>query len=132
MWDERPTSRRPPGWVGAAPWGGLREDPERVRPEAFVIGREDLHVIEVVVDVVEPLGDEIIVHGSAEGSAARSWAEEDDLPAIALGSRAPITARFDPTARFHPGERLRLGVDPGRVHVFDARTGLALTSPAAG
>jgi ABC-type sugar transport system ATPase subunit len=98
-----------------------------VRPEAFVLGREDLPVIEVVIDVVEPLGDEIIVHGTTEGSAARSGAEEDELPPIATDARAPITARFDPTARFRPGEHLRLGVEPSRVHVFDARSGAAIS-----
>jgi hypothetical protein len=38
----------------------------------------------------------------------------------------PITARFDPGMHLAPGERLRLGVRPERVHLFDLRSGAAL------
>jgi hypothetical protein len=45
---------------------------------------------------------------------------------VERGSRAPVTARLDPSARPKPGERLPLVVAPERVYVFDARTGTAL------
>jgi hypothetical protein len=41
-------------------------------------------------------------------------------------SRVPITARFDPGMRIVPGDRVRLGVPPERIHLFDLRTGDAI------
>ena len=41
-----------------------------------------------------------------------------------------ITTKFDPSLRPTPGDRIRLGVAPDHVHVFDARTGNAIPSPA--
>jgi len=65
--------------------------------------------LEMVVDIVEPLGSEVIVHGS--------------LPGVS----GPITARLDATARPAPGGPLRLAFDPGAAHVFDAASGDAIT-----
>ena len=67
------------------------------------------------------------MHGSIGGEPARSGAElDEELLPIDRGSRAPVTARLDPSARPNPGDRLPLRVAPERVYVFDARTGTAL------
>jgi ABC-type sugar transport system ATPase subunit len=98
-----------------------------VRPEAFRIASDGSASTELIVEVVEPLGDEVLVHGSIGGEPARSGAELDEvLLPVERGSRAPITARLDPSARPRPGDRLPLLVAPERVYVFDARTGAAL------
>jgi ABC-type sugar transport system ATPase subunit len=97
-----------------------------MRPETFVTSSDGLASFELLVDVVEPLGDEILVHGSTLGSLVETGAEEEEIPLELEGSRAPITARFEPGTPLRPGERIRLGVRPERVHVFDLRTGLAL------
>ncbi len=97
-----------------------------IRPETVVQQSDGLPSFEFLVDVVEPLGDEIVVHGSTAGTPVETGAEEEELPTMLEGSRAPITARFDPGVRFHPGDRPRLGVPAERLHLFDLRTGAAI------
>jgi len=97
-----------------------------IRPETVVQQSDGLPSFEFLVDVVEPLGDEVVVHGSTAGTTVETGAEEEELPTMLEGSRTPITARFDPGVRFHPGDRLRLGVRPDRLHLFDLRTGAAI------
>jgi ABC-type sugar transport system ATPase subunit len=97
-----------------------------IRPETVVQQSDGLPSFEFLVDVVEPLGDEVVVHGSTAGSIVETGAEEEELPTMLEGSRAPITARFDPGVRFHPGDRVRLGVPTERLHLFDLRTGAAI------
>jgi len=83
-----------------------------VRPEALVpVSVDDGRpVIELTVDVVEPLGSEVMVHGLVGGEAG-----------------AGVTARLEAGARLTPGEQLRLGFDPAAAHVFDAASGAALS-----
>jgi ABC-type sugar transport system ATPase subunit len=97
-----------------------------VRPESFVQGSDSLPSFDFLVDVVEPLGDEVVVHGSTSGMTVETGAEEEEVPTMLQGSRAPITARFEPGVRLQPGERFRLGVKPDAVHLFDLRTGAAI------
>jgi hypothetical protein len=69
----------------------------------------------------------VVVHGTVAAPPALSGAEEDDeLPSHQAGSRALVTARFDPSVMPRPGERLAVGVDPSKTHVFDAATGARL------
>ena len=101
-----------------------------LRPEVLEpAGAGDTLPLSVHVDVVEPLGDEIIVHGTVTGEAAESGAEEEDIKALAgtiEEARAPLTVRLDPRTRPVPGDTMQLAVDAARVHVFDAETGAAL------
>jgi ABC-type sugar transport system ATPase subunit len=97
------------------------------RPEALVPAEDGLPSIELEVDVVEPLGDEIVVHGAVDGRPARSGAEDDEARLLAdRDARAPVTVRLDPSRRPRTGERIRLSVEPERVYLFDAETGAAL------
>jgi sn-glycerol 3-phosphate transport system ATP-binding protein len=97
-----------------------------MRPETLSASADGLPSFEFLVDVVEPLGDEIVVHGTTQGTSVETGAEEEEIPTIIEGSRTPITARFDPSVRLRPGETITLGVKPERVHLFDLRTGEAL------
>ena len=58
------------------------------------------------VQVVEPLGSDTLVHFTVGPST--------------------LTARVAPDMRPTPGETLPIGVDPSRVHLFDAATERAL------
>jgi multiple sugar transport system ATP-binding protein len=58
------------------------------------------------VDVVEPLGNEILVNFRAGG--------------------APMVARVDPAVRVKAHQSIRLALDPGRVHFFDEKSGAAI------
>jgi ABC-type sugar transport system ATPase subunit len=100
-----------------------------VRPEALVPAVDGQPWLELEADVIEPLGDEVVVHGGVEGSAARSGAEDEDARLLAHeDARAPVTVRLDPSLRPTPGERIRLSVDPAHVYLFDPQTGDALGS----
>jgi multiple sugar transport system ATP-binding protein len=97
-----------------------------IRPEALGPADSAGPSLDFDVAVVEPLGDELIVHGSV----AADIAAPPDAGEAALLTRG--TARTEVLARLHPRDRpaegttIRLGVDPADVHVFDADTGVAI------
>jgi multiple sugar transport system ATP-binding protein len=76
-----------------------------IRPEHFGPAGNG-HALSGRVQVVEPLGSDTLIH-------------------FALGS-STLTARVAPEMRPSPGETLSIGVDPSRVHLFDAATERAL------
>ena len=55
--------------------------------------------VTLLVDVVEPLGDEVLVHGTVAGEPAVSGAEEEDLGVLAVGS--PVPGRPSRCASIH-------------------------------
>jgi ABC-type sugar transport system ATPase subunit len=96
------------------------------RPEDLQLV-EDGPSFELVVDVVEPLGNLVVVHGSTEGTQVESGAEEEEeLPMVVGGARASVTAVFAPELEPAPGVSLRVSVAPERVLLFDLRTGAAI------
>ena len=103
---------------------GLR--PEHLRPA--VDGQPGM---EFEVDVVEPLGDGVIVHGTVSGQVATKPSGIEDALARLPGDRAEITAKFEPSLTPSPGDRIRLGLGAQRVHVFDGPTGDAIVSATA-
>ena len=79
--------------------------------------------------MVEPLGDEVMVHGtvSARDAGVRIELEEATLLADTVQEdRAAVTVRLAPDVRPAPGSSLHLAVDPAGVHLFDADSGLAI------
>jgi multiple sugar transport system ATP-binding protein len=74
-----------------------------MRPEALRIanGAEE-HGFATTVDVLEPLGNEILLNFRAGG--------------------VPMVARVDPGVRVKAHESIRLALDPERLHFFDAGT----------
>jgi multiple sugar transport system ATP-binding protein len=80
-----------------------------VRPEALHLANgADLadYSFATAVDVVEPLGNEILVNFRAGGAA--------------------MVARVDPAVRVKAHESIRVGLDPERVHFFDEKSGAAI------
>jgi ABC-type sugar transport system ATPase subunit len=103
---------------------GLR--PEHLRPAT-----DGQPSMEFQVEVVEPLGDGVIVHGTVSGTLVTAPSgDEEVLPRLA-GERAEITTKFEPTLRPSPGERMRLAIAPHHVHVFDGRTGDVIVAAGA-
>jgi multiple sugar transport system ATP-binding protein len=102
---------------------GIR--PEGLHPVGEVF---DGPVFEVSVEVVEPLGDEVLVHGLIEAHAAEERREAEEVALLADGKRdrATITLRLPPEERPKPGSRLRVGVAQHKVRLFDAANGLAV------
>ena len=98
-----------------------------IRPEALTQVAEGLPSLDLEVDVVETLGDEVVVHGSTPGTAVESGAEEErELPIAVEGARAPLVARLAAEREPQHGDRLRLGIAPARIHLFDLHTRLAI------
>jgi ABC-type sugar transport system ATPase subunit len=93
-----------------------------IRPEALRRSGPELPGLEFEVSVVEPMGDEVIVHGSI---AARVAGHRDsDATLIAdEGERTAVIARLPPADRPTEGHTIRLAVDPARLHLFDAGSG---------
>ena len=89
-----PAAGREPGTVV-----GIR--PELLRPAAELPGGI---TVDVVAEVVEPLGSDVFVHGVTDGGDA-------------------IVARLAGNASVAPGERLSLAAPAGEVHVFDEVSG---------
>ncbi|HTG46403.1 MAG TPA: sn-glycerol-3-phosphate ABC transporter ATP-binding protein UgpC [Actinomycetota bacterium] len=100
-----------------------------VRPEAMHVNGATDASTTVRVDVVEPLGDDVIVHGTVDARAAASGAEEEDATLLAGGgdtARAPVSLRVDPSQRVRVGDDVPIAIDPAKIHLFDATTGEAI------
>jgi sn-glycerol 3-phosphate transport system ATP-binding protein len=82
--------------------------------------------LDLEVDLVEPLGEQALVHGTVTGTAAHSGAEEEQTILTEPTSRAPVTAVFPAMGLPGTGDRVRVRVDPGRIYLFDAATGEAI------
>jgi len=72
-----------------------------IRPEHFTGNASDV-ALTCQVQVVEPLGSDTLVH-------------------FAVGNET-LTARMPPETRVKAGETLKIGVDPAKIHLFDAAT----------
>src|SRR5438270_9717320 len=81
---------------------GLR--PETLRPASA--GAPGDYAFDATVEVVEPLGSEILLDTRV--------------------GESPVVARVDPGVRASPHERLRLAFEPERAHFFDAATEAAI------
>jgi ABC-type sugar transport system ATPase subunit len=99
-----------------------------VRPECLRPAREGMPSLGFEVMVVEPLGDEVIVHGLVDAELASVLPEEEGEAVLMArdGARAEAVARLDPHERPEVGSLIQLGVDPASVYLFDAATGLAV------
>ena len=89
-----------------------------IRPEQLGPSTDGLPTFDLQVDVVEPLGDEVIVYGTVAGEVASAEMRvgEELLPPLP-GSRAEITVRLGPYERPRMGEPLALAVRSETVHV---------------
>jgi multiple sugar transport system ATP-binding protein len=77
-----------------------------VRPEDMRVATDSRTGFDALVDVVEPLGSEILLD-------------------VKVGPHVMV-ARVEPTVRAKVHETIRLVVDPERLHFFDAKTEAAI------
>jgi multiple sugar transport system ATP-binding protein len=95
--------------------------------------------LSVVCDIREEMGSEVYVHFNiaAQPVATKEVLEAHVVEATedaetrvaaeqARGSGAHFVARLDRTTSAREQEQLELAVDVGRLHFFDAETGLAV------
>jgi multiple sugar transport system ATP-binding protein len=120
--------------------GGGREVIVGIRPEHLTIaaganGEEQRTGQSLVGDVelVEALGNELLVHFMTDAPAVRGeaqgWLETEAADGLAVrraGAATPGVARVDPRISVASGERVRFAVDVDRLHFFDPDSGAAL------
>jgi multiple sugar transport system ATP-binding protein len=113
-----------------------------IRPSDFedaeVWRDETRAVLEVPVSVVEELGAEANViftldarpaSDSADGRTPQEESgEEAQVPLVADAGSTVCTACVDARTRARAGERVRLSVDPARLHFFEQGSGRVLTT----
>jgi multiple sugar transport system ATP-binding protein len=111
LWAEAPglRVRVPPHKAQAVrPYSGQRVilglRPETLRPASA--GTSGDYAFDATVEVVEPLGSEILLDTRV--------------------GESPVVARVDPGVRASPHQRLRLAFEPERAHFFDAATEAAI------
>jgi ABC-type sugar transport system ATPase subunit len=97
-----------------------------VRPESLRPAVNGMPSLDFEVAVVEPLGDEVIVHGFVGAELIGVFEEADAALVAANGHRAEAVACLPPRDRPTEGSVIQLGVEPDEVHLFDAATGLAI------
>ena len=98
-----------------------------VRPDSLRPAVDGVPSLDFEVSVVEPMGDEVIVHGSVAAELANDTPEDGESLLLAGdGDRAAAVARLSPRDRPAEGSVIRLGVDPAEVHLFDADSGKAI------
>jgi len=102
---------------------GIR--PEGLRPVGQGHGGP---VFEVCVEVVEPLGDEVLVHGSvaAPDGVAAPEPEEGILASETEAGRAKVIVRLPPEDRPDTGSILRVAIAPNALRLFDPASGRAI------
>jgi multiple sugar transport system ATP-binding protein len=84
---------------------GIR--PEDIEDAEFVPGAGPDELLDVTVDLAEPLGAETIAH-------------------FEVGPDTPFTARLSPRTTVRAGRRVKLAVDVERLHLFDPVSGQSL------
>jgi len=92
----------------------------------------------VRVELVESLGNELLVHFSTDARKVRNvggvftaYTDPSASGEIAGASASEGVARVDPRVRIAVGDRVALAVDLDRLHFFDAETGDAIGAAGA-
>jgi sn-glycerol 3-phosphate transport system ATP-binding protein len=99
-----------------------------IRPECLAPAPAETAgaALDLEVDLVEPLGEQALVHGTVAGTAVRSGAEDEQAILAEPSSRAPVTAVFPAAGLPGTGDRVRVVVAPERIYLFNADTGEAI------
>jgi len=106
-----------------------------IRPEHFedaslidVYERIRALTFEVQVDLVESLGADKYVHFAAPGGGVRS-AQLAELAADSTVGENQFVARLSAESKATTGQSIELAFDTGKIHIFDADSGVNLTVP---
>ena len=76
--------------------------PECVHDEENIVNLAKTGVIDCNVEITEMMGAETFLYLECEG--------------------IPITARVSPRTTAHPGDQIKVSLDPNRIHLFDKET----------
>ncbi len=97
---------------------GIR--PEHLEDRALVNGDSpDGSVINATVDVVENLGNELLVYLTTDNANRTTTSDEN-------GNGKTLQARLNPRSQVHAGQQISLHVDTDHIHLFDSDTQQAI------
>jgi ABC-type sugar transport system ATPase subunit len=100
-----------------------------IRPESLRRAADGMPGLAFEVAVVEPMGDEVVVHGTVAAQLANEGAGDPDGALLGRNGderRAAAVVRLAPRDRPVEGAIIHLGVDPADVYIFDAASGAAI------
>ena len=118
---ERPALRT---FDGADVVIGIR--PESLEDASIDAGRHP-STIDVLVELREGLGSEVVAHARLDARAPRvETAQKDPDASFTGGGGVEVVARLDPRTTVKVGSPASLSVDVERLHFFDQADGLAI------
>jgi multiple sugar transport system ATP-binding protein len=100
-----------------------------IRPEDLPTSSDGSSELVGDVELVEALGSDLLIHFAIDAKRVEvEGALEDDDASLApvMLQRAQGVARIAPRSPIEAGDRVRLSVDPIRLHFFDPETGEAI------
>jgi multiple sugar transport system ATP-binding protein len=107
-----------------------------IRPEAFedsvYAGKEFTEDFPVEITLLEQLGSDSYIHFYKDIKPVQTEAIEEILAdegedISLLGTETKFIARINPNATVEEGQKIKLKIDPTKLHYFDPETGLAIT-----
>ena len=107
-----------------------------IRPEAFedsvYAGKEFTEDFPVEITLLEQLGSDSYIHFYRDIKPVQTEAIEEILAdegedISVLGTETKFIARINPNATVEEGQKIKLKIDPTKLHYFDPDTGLAIT-----
>ena len=107
-----------------------------IRPEAFedsvYAGKEFTEDFPVEITLLEQLGSDSYIHFYNDIKPVQTEAIEEILAdegedISVLGTETKFIARINPNATVEEGQKIKLKIDPTKLHYFDPETGLAIT-----
>jgi multiple sugar transport system ATP-binding protein len=125
--EERPALA---GMAGKEVVVGIR--PEDIQ-DAAIAGTPEGRTLEANVDLLEPLGADVMAHLSVDmprltgvADLAEATGDLGDAPFTHRDDTAPMVARFSPRTRVSVGDRVTVALNTERLHFFDPNTSLAI------
>jgi len=103
-----------------------------LRPEDMELATDrNVPAIAGVIDLIEALGSELLVHFSSDAKRTRpvvaaSVESEEDLPEAEVSAKDGWVARLGARTPVKPGEQVRMVPDLSRLHCFDPVSGDAI------
>jgi len=107
-----------------------------IRPEAFedsvYAGKEFTEDFPVEITLLEQLGSDSYIHFYKDIKPVQTEAIEEILAdegedISVLGTETKFIARINPNATVEEGQKIKLKIDPTKLHYFDPDTGLTIT-----
>jgi multiple sugar transport system ATP-binding protein len=103
-----------------------------IRPEHFedaeLVGDQAGPTFETTVELLESMGSELYAYFDVETGGATSEQLEELAADTGAelgtgGENAQVVARLDAASKARKGERIKLWLDPERIHFFDLDSG---------